>query len=223
MEASLHLELPRKWFIVFGSDLSKTSWATYSLDAPSKRQEVRFRAEKNWTAAKSLVFSFRYLKEDVKSALLSNWICHPLSQSQYRFRAEARMDVAGTVKLKSRIEYTFMDNEKPGFLILQDIEIPSTLKARWWLRLCFFDAVSYTNGIYAYENDVLYDFTSFLHYGKGLRGVIMMNAKLSGWLEMWLRIASVYYANKKAGSGWDELEGNRQVEAEVQARIRLSN
>jgi len=106
-------------------------------------------------------------------------------------------------------------------LIFQDVGIiAKQLRSKLWLRACFFDTQDYENSINAYENDVLYDFTSFLHYGKGLRGVFMIKTSPLAWLDLWLRISTVYYTNKKVGTGWDEVDGNRQNEIEVQVRIK---
>jgi len=67
---------------------------------------------------------------------------------------------------------------------------------------------------------VLYDFTSFMHYGKGLRGVVLFRMNPAGWLDLWLRFSTVYYTNKNIGTGWDEIGGNRQQEVEVQLRFK---
>jgi hypothetical protein len=110
----------------------------------------------------------------------------------------------------------------PGWLIFQDIEYSSSvLNAKTWLRVCFFDVPYYESRIYAYENDVLYDFTSFMHYGKGIRGILLFKWAPVNWLDLWLRLSTVYYTNKHIGSGWDEIDGNRQNEVEIQARIKF--
>jgi hypothetical protein len=223
-EVSLRIELAKKWLVELTSDISKNHWVSYSLDAPSVRREVRFSLEKNWASSRFLLFSGRYLNEDTKNEAAADRVCHPVKISQYKFRAELRLEAMDGIRLKSRIEYSVKDKARPGILIFQDIEFASDrFRSKLWLRMCFFDAVSYTNSIYAYENDVLYDFTSFLHYGKGLRGIIMLRTAPSTWMDLWLRISTVHYTNKNIGTGWDEVEGNRQFELEVQARISLSH
>jgi hypothetical protein len=110
----------------------------------------------------------------------------------------------------------------PGWLIFQDIEFsPSRIDAKIWLRVCFFDVPGYESRIYAYENDVLYDFTSFMHYGKGIRGIVLFRWSPVIWLDLWLRLSTVYYTDRHIGSGWDEINGNRQNEIEIQARIKF--
>jgi hypothetical protein len=222
LQVSLRIELARKWLIEFMTDNSQTQWASYGLAAPARQREIKVMAEKAWPDSRSLVFSFRYLNETVNDPDHSFRISHPVNLSQYRFRLEGRIEAMTGVRLKSRIEYNLVQGFHPGFLMFQDIEFPmNKINARIWLRACFFDAIEYECSIYAYENDVLYDFTSFMHYGKGLRGIIMARVSPVEWLDLWLRISTIYYTNKHVGSGMDELAGSRQNEAEAQVRIRL--
>lgn len=222
LQISMRGEMARKWLIELTSDLSEIRWITYGLKSPVKKREIRLIIEKAWPHARSLGLTCRYLNNSRENPVNSYWITHPDYMHQYKFRAEGRIEVKNGIKLKSRIEYTLMEASPPGWLIFQDIEFTlKHLNTRIWLRSCLFDAQGYENSIYAYENDVLYDFTSFLHYGKGLRAIIMARVNLHSCLDMWLRISTVYYTNKKVGSGWDELEGNRQNEIEIQVRLKI--
>ena len=222
LQVGIRIELPKKWLLEFMADISRTQWASYDLEAPSRRREIKIITEKAWPQARSLVFSFRYLNETVNDPSSSLWICHPVDLSQYKFRLEGRIEVTKGVGLKSRVEYNLVQGLHPGWLIFQDIEYsPEWLKAKFWIRACFFEVMDYESRIYAYENDVLYDFTSFMHYGKGVRGIMNIRFSLADWLDVWLRLSTIYYTNKNIGSGWDEVEGSRQNEIEMQVRIKV--
>ena len=60
-----------------------------------------------------------------------------------------------------------------------------------------------------------------MHYGKGVRGIIMTRFSPAKWMDLWLRLSTIYYTNKNIGSGWDEIESNRQNEIEIQVRIKV--
>lgn len=222
LQASIRIELPKKWLLEVMGDHSKSQWISYDLDSPSQRDEIKVLAEKAWPQARSMTFSFRYLEETVNDPANSFRISHPGSLSQYRLRLEGRIEASKNVRLKSRLECNLVDGLQPGYLVFQDVEFATDwLKAKIWLRACFFDVLEYESRIYAYENDVLYDFTSFMHYGKGLRGVMIIRFSPVNWMDLWLRLSTIYYTNKYIGSGWDEIDGNRQNEIEIQARIKV--
>jgi hypothetical protein len=222
IQVRMRAEMPAKWLIEFIADQSRSHWVSYDLAAPARRKEIGAITEKAWQNDKSIHFSFRYVAEAIKSPGKSEWICHTETLSQYRIRIEGRVKTASNVKLKSRVEINLVDGFNPSWLMFQDIELSSkALNARFWLRACFFEASDYAASIYAYENDVLYDFTSFLHYGKGLRGVAMVRLSPADWLDVWVRLSTVYYTNKKAGSGWEAVNGNRQNEIEFQLKIAI--
>jgi hypothetical protein len=222
LQVGIRVELPKKWLIEILNDHSRSYWASYNLAAPYTRRELRISVEKAWPQTRSLVFSFRYLKDLINDPENSTWICHPSSLTQYRLRLEGRIEMTAGMRLKSRVECNLVQGLHPGWLIFQDIELaPEWLKAKFWLRACFFDIMDYDSRIYAYENDVLYDFTSFMHYGKGIRGILMARFSMTKWMDTWIRLSTIYYTNKNIGSGWDEVEGNRQNEIEVQVRIKV--
>jgi hypothetical protein len=220
--AGLRLEIPGKWLVELDANHSHTRWVSYDLRAPSERKEIDLVIEKGWQKDRLLHFSFRYLEETIEDPQNSEWICHTAAISQYRLRLEGRVQTGNNVKLKSRFEFNLVHGLSPSWLIFQDIELKADLlKGKFWLRTCFFEAPEYEASIYAYENDVLYDFTSFMHYGKGLRGIFMARFSLLDWFDLWLRFSTIYYTNKKAGSGWDEADGSRQNEIEIQVRINF--
>lgn len=222
----LKVELPKKWLVELGTKISRSLWLSYNLDAPSVQKEIRLLAEKAWPQSKSMVFSFRYVENSRNDPESSSWISHPKNLSQYKFRIEGRFEANPGFRFKSRVECDFTTEKvqaiDPGWLLFQDIEYSlSRVDIKLWLRACIFDVPDYAGRIYAYENDVLYDFTSFMHYGKGLRGIVMFSYSPADFLDLWLRFSSVYYTSRQIGSGWDEIDGNRQNEIEIQVRIKI--
>ena len=228
LQASIRVELPKKWLVEAMTDISHSQWVQYDLAAPSRQREIRVLTEKAWPRARSIIFSFRYTQSDVNDPDNSVWISHPKSSSQYKLQIEGRIEAMKGVRLKSRVECKLVPKSDqdfyPGWLVFQDIEIaPEQVRTKFWLRICFFDVKDYESRIYAYENDVLYDFTSFMHFGKGVRGIISARLSPLKWLDCWIRLSTIYYTDKYIGSGWDELESRRQNEIEIQIRLKIQD
>jgi hypothetical protein len=186
-------------------------------------------ADRTWRDIGSFFFSVKYQEETAADPLKSTWIVHPGKESRFSFRIEGRLMVSEILTYKSRLEMnSFALNgnyRQQGFLILQDIGYaPKRFPLHFWLRICLFLTESYNNRIYAYENDVMYDFSSFMHDGKGLRNVWMLRYSPWDWLDCWIRLASVIYRDRSyTGSDWDRAEGSRLDELEVQIRLKLQH
>lgn len=222
LQVRFRTEWPHNLLLELTADHSRSKWASYNIMAPSDRTEISISLEKSFFDNDLFLLSFRYLDQDIENQSQSYWICHPTSLSKLKFRLENRLQGSPAVKLKFRIECSLVSKMKPGWLFFHDIEYaPERLKIKSWFRICFFDVKGYDSRIYAYENDVRYDFTSFMHYGKGIRGIIMLSYSPLGMIDIWLRLSTIYYVNKWIGSGWDEIEGNRQNEVEIQVRINV--
>jgi hypothetical protein len=142
-------------------------------------------------------------------------------------KLEGRYSVLKRFDFKTRVEMNnFQANTQPGlhgWLFFQDIGYTFV---RWplriWLRIGFFESDAYETRLYAYENDVLFDFSSFMHDGKGTRAVFLLKFSPYQWMDLWFRISSVQYRDRTViSSGWDEIEGNRMEEMEFQLRIKI--
>jgi hypothetical protein len=218
---SFRVELPRKWLAELSADHSRSSWISYDLDAPSEKSEVKLALEKAITNTQLVILSFKYLNT-LGSGMNDLFIIHPLKVNHYNLRLEGRVETEPGIRLKSRIEWNFSGDGRPGWLLFQDIEanFPGC-RMKSWLRLCFFDVPAYESRLYAYENDVLYDYTSFMYYGKGIRSIILFRFEPLHWMNLWLRFSMIYYTNKFIGTGWDETGKNRQHELEIQLRIKV--
>lgn len=222
-------ETPWWWIIRLVSDASGSRWVSYQLNAPSSEWYAMLSAEKAWRDKGTLFISARYREKTVADAQLTKWIVHPGTESRISFRLEGRLRASKSFTLKSRVEWNTvmfpgMRGEQ-GFLIFQDISYtPERIPLHFWVRIGLFESDSYESRLYAQENDVMYDFSSFQHYGKGLRNVWMIRYSPWKWLDCWMRLASVIYSDRAyTGSDWDRAEGNRLDEVEVQVRMKLQH
>jgi hypothetical protein len=92
--------------------------------------------------------------------------------------------------------------------------------SHWSTRLAYFDTNDYSSAIYAFENDLLYNFTILPYYFRGSRFYI--NARFKIWEDSYLeaRFAQTFLANKKSfGDGLDKIEGQMRSDIKLQWRL----
>ena len=117
---------------------------------------------------------------------------------------------------KSGVLYNFYKygNEKgsSGYLLYQDIGWKWS-KINFILRLAFFDAETYENRLYSYENDVLYAFSSNQYNGKGIRFFFNFSYKIFKNLQLCFKVSNTFYLDRDViGSGNDEILGPNKTD-----------
>jgi hypothetical protein len=226
LRAKLRLGLPHRWNIEALADISESPWIRYNLDLPTSQFMAMGTVDKNWRSQGMLTLSFKYLRKTVEMPDVFTMIARAGYSEQFRIRMEGRYETIPGVAMKTRIESNMVwvpgKNYRPAWLLFQDIAFKLPHKAyRIWLRVCYFEVSSYDTRMYAYENDVLYDFTSYMYYGKGMRGILMLSWSPLAWIDTWVRFSTVFYSDRKAGSGSEQIDGNRMNELEFQVRIKI--
>ena len=87
-------------------------------------------------------------------------------------------------------------------------------------RLAIFDTQDFNTRIYAYENDVLYNFSIPAYYGKGMRFYINAHWDINRKMSIWLRYANFFYSDRNViSSGLEEIQGNNKSDFRVQMRF----
>jgi opacity protein-like surface antigen len=223
----IRMETASRWLINLTADVCSNRWVTYQLPSPSRQWSAILSTERAWRDMGGLYFSARYKKLTSKPSGEFSHILHPGYDEQVGLKLEGRYAVMKRFEFKTRVAMNyFREHPLPGsagWLLFQDIGYTAI---RWpvriWMRICFFESETFETRLYAYENDVLFDFSSFMHDGKGTRAIFMI--KYNPWprLDIWFRIASVNYRDRPViSSGWDEIEGDRLEELEFQFRLKI--
>ena len=120
---------------------------------------------------------------------------------------------------KSGVLYNYYKygNEKgsSGYLLYQDFGWKWS-KINFILRLAFFDAESYENRLYSYENDVLYAFSSNQYNGKGIRFFFNFNYKIFKNLQLCFKVSNTFYLDRNViGSGNEEISGPNKTDFHI--------
>ena len=110
-----------------------------------------------------------------------------------------------------------------GYLIYQDFAfVPLRAKLSANLRISYFNTPSYNSRLYAYEDDILYNFSFGMYSGKGFRNYMNVKYKLLKNTDVWLRYSLFHYKNINViGSGLDEINGNEKSEVKFQLRYQF--
>lgn len=144
------------------------------------------------------------------------------SKKSYRFNFNYQW--SKSLETRNRIEAshfkTSSNTKYHGWMIYQDllyhpIDHPVTLST----RLAYYDVENFDAGIYAYENDLLYNFYVPVYSGRGWRNYF--NLRYDGIRSLTLegRYAVTYQPDAiSLGSGLDLINGHKRSEVKFQIR-----
>ena len=108
-------------------------------------------------------------------------------------------------------------------MVSQDVGFhPEKLKLNVWGRVGYFKTDDYDSRIYAYENDLLYQFSVPSFYGEGIRSYLTGKVKICEKMELWFKAARTWFFDVDSlGSGYTLIEGNKRTEVKFQLRFRI--
>jgi len=221
--AGLNINPSRHWSIQVYADYFKFPWLRFRVDAPSEGYELL--GQLTFTPSKTFTAMLRF-KSEVKQQNTNLVVSynHLDNVKRENYRAEVKWVIGKSFGFQNRLEVVQYKkgeiSSEFGYLAYQDVNYrPLSSKISGNIRVAYFNTASYDSRIYAYEDDVLYNFTFGLYNGKGLRGYANLKYKLAKKLDVWSRYAIFHYQNvSTVGSGLDEIQG--QVKSEIRLQIR---
>ena len=221
--AGISIKHSDAWRIEAYADFFKFPWLRYRVDAPSTGTD--YLVQLNYKPNKQLEIYTRYRAKS--KAINANFDLLTLStivqQPKINWRIHINYKVNCAVTLRTRTEMTWFDKKgisaEQGFLLYFDCLFKPMLKPySVSLRLQYFETEGYNSRLYAYENDILYNFSIPIFYGKGHIYYININYDVDKKLSIWVKYAQTIYNDKTViGSGLDEIKGNVKTELKVQA------
>ncbi|MDR0368578.1 MAG: helix-hairpin-helix domain-containing protein [Bacteroidales bacterium] len=207
-------------------DYFRFEWLRYRVDAPSDGYEAQTKVEFRLNRRFSAYFRLKYKQKAINyAANYYNEITHYHRQS---YRLHWVYNPFFQLTLKSRIEILNYQAAKhadfrQGYIMYQDIKwslkkIPLNVS----LRFAVFDAYSYNERIYTYEDDVLYAFSVPAFYGKGTRVYLSGKISITSYLDLWAKIAQTFYRDKTSiGNSLTFIDGNTRTDVKMQVMIKL--
>jgi hypothetical protein len=185
LTGNFSFEAARNLFMSAGAEFRQFPWLRYRCTAPSfsSRKELRIR----YNMADNLRFEALYdfgltFTDDIQSEKVSIQ-----KESKTRtLRFSARYSPYENFTLGTRIDYKrFNQGESEGFMMFQDAgysfkKAPLSI----WFRFSLFRTDSWDSRLYAYENDLLYNFSIPSLSGEGSRSYLMVRWKISSMGEL---------------------------------------
>ncbi len=210
-------------------------WLKYRVDAPSGGREyyVQLAYKPNKVVEMYGVFRKDAKEQNITAEGLT--VGAPGTISRQSLRVHCNVSINRSLVMRSRVE-TIVYNHKQataeeGFLMLCDLLYKPALKP--WsgnVRVLYFETSGYNSRLYAFENDVLYNFSIPAVFDKGYRYYLNANINISKWahrfisrktsVECWVRTAQTLYPGKKLiGSGADEINGDKKTDIKIQLMV----
>lgn len=224
--AGINISPSRKWTLSAYADYFRFPWLKFRVDAPSQGYEIL--AQVSYVPSKKFRATIRYkseLKQQNTDTEVSLNFLDPVIRRSYR--ADVTWKLTNSIALQNRIEVAnYQKSTLPaefGYLVYQDLSFsPSRSKLSGNFRVGYFNAPSYNSRLYAYEDDILYNFTFGMYNGNGIRNYVNLKYKLLKSVVLWARYALFYYKDTTTvGSGLDEINGNKKSEVKFQLRYQF--
>ena len=214
-------------------DVFEFPWLRYQADAPTRGRDIMVRF--NYQPGKMAVFGLLYKNEKKSGNEPAAWnvIAAVDAPVKKRWRLDMDLKVSAAMSMSARMEYIHIEREggwsKKGFLANSAFSIKrSFISGNMGLTL--FETDNYDTRIYAYEPDLLYNFSLPVFYGKGMHYYMnihrdLMRTKSAGErqfrLSAWLKWGQIFYKGVSSiGTGLDEIRGNRKSELKIQVLLQ---
>ncbi|MGF1924676.1 MAG: ComEA family DNA-binding protein [Bacteroidia bacterium] len=218
-----NISITRNWALSCYADYFKFPWLKFRIDAPSTGYEAL--SQLTYTPTKTFKANLRFKTESKQQNTDQDVPLNFLEiVKRQSLRADVNWKLSKTLSLQNRLELSNYRKGKTkleiGYLIYQDLAIaPSGSKFSGNARLGYFSTSSYNTRLYAYEDDLLYNFSFGMYHGKGIRNYINIKYKMLKKTDIWMRYAIFHYQNTNiVGSGLDQILGNKKSELKFQLR-----
>ncbi len=148
-------------------------------------------------------------------------------QTLQKFRFNVRYVINKTWSFQTRAEFSIYNDQingvKYGFMAFQDVKFKMlSVPVSFNLRLAYFDVQDWGSRIYAYENDVLYQFSVPAFNNRGIRAYLNVRYKIYKGIDFWLKVSNTHYTNiSEISSGNNASIGNNLTEIKTQLRFQF--
>lgn len=217
-------KLNRNWSIAAYTDRWSHQWAKFKQAFPSKGNEYLFKLRYYKKRKFEAYIQYFYELKKVNDSRSETKFKALSTKNLQRFRIHFSHKLNKSFELRNRIEFSFhkMGESTSGYLIYQDIIFKSNrYPLSFTARFSIFDAQDYDARIYAYENDILYEFYIPAYYKKGSRYYINLRYRLNRNITTEFRYSRTQLPGfKSIGSGSESILGDTRTN--IKAQIKLS-
>jgi len=205
------------------ADWFYSPWINYATIGPTRGYEFLLQVDYRHSRKLSAYSRIRYKSKADKNK--ADNLYYDEFANRTNFRTHFRYQISDQFFLRTRVEYVWFEylNRENGLLVFQDAGwSPSKPNLSAVARLAWFRTDSYNSRVYAYENDLLYNFSTLSFYGEGIRAYLNVRYNILNGLDGWFKIAQTIYSDRDViSSGNSLIDGNRKTEVKIQFRYRF--
>ena len=225
----LEYKLSKRFIVSAYADFWQHQWWRFRVDAPSNGHEYFFKSAFKFKNTEGYVQLKTKTKQENTTRADSSKVNQIMDKTKAQIRFHFQNKLTKHLTLRNRLELSsYQDEEQSkGFVVWQDIIWKGTLTPKRTddplsitSRLAFFDTDNYQSAIYAFENDLMYNFNVQPYYYRGTRFYINVGYSFNKNMLLECRIARTHLTNKNTfGSGLDEIKGNHRTDVKMQAHF----
>jgi hypothetical protein len=207
------------------ADSFKFPWLKYNIDAPTTGQEYLVQADFNLNRNLTMYFRWRSETKGINLSGVSETLRPVIDRNKQNFRYHISYRLNDQIAFRNRVEMVQFEKNgdyQYGFMILQDVNLDfDKLPLSVDLRYSLFDA-PYDARIYAYENDLLYNFSIPAYSGRGSRFYVLLRYKWASKLDFRFRYSHFLFTDRDfIGTSYDRIEGRMKSELKFQLVYRI--
>jgi hypothetical protein len=215
------------WRIDAYADIYRFPWLKFRVNAPTEGKD--YMVQVNYKPNKQFEIYTRF-KAEAKSINFNpdNLPMSPvIEQPRKNWRTHLSYRINRSFTIRNRVEVVWFDKKgaaaSEGFLFYTDLFYKPIMKPfSGNIRFLYFETDDYNSRLYAYENDLLYNYSIPVLYEKGYRYYLNINYDFSKKLQVWAKWAQFFYPEREEiGSGLDLIKGNKKTEIKLQLMYKF--
>jgi hypothetical protein len=208
-------KLTLNWY----ADYAHFPWKRYQVSLPSDAFDTMILARtllnKKWSLEGRYRLHIRQMDNTDKTMLVN--------RTEHRARLRLNFEAPSGLSLQTQVDGVAVNFKKSyqGYMLSEQIAY------QWrWLQLsanaAYFHTDNYDSRLYLYERSVLYNFSSLMCYGKGIRYALISRADIGRHLMLIAKIGVTnYFDRNKISSGLQEINGSSMTDVDVQMRWKF--
>ncbi len=217
--------------IDLSADVFSFPWLKYLVDAPSGGRDYLLQCTYAPNRRSSLSILYKSKAKQKSFAEPGNVAKGLIIIPQNNLRLQSSLQLSAKCRLSNRVETMWYDNNgsynEHGFLMYVQCDYKHSAKLSGNVRLQHFETDGYNSRLYAYESDMLYNYSvpqffdkGFHYYVNGkidLTSMFGMGRKSKFDMSCWIKWNQTIYNNKEIiGSGLDVISGSKKSELKAQ-------
>ena len=219
----MQFQMNKQWRFNGYYDIWRHPWLRFRVNAPSSGHE--WLARITYTKRRKMEAYFQ-LRQEIKTqntVVENGKFDAPVPINLFQARLHFGYQLAKGVEWRSRLDAGFFEKDgikQTGIMMYQDLIYKMVGSPLYFsTRFAIFDTDGFNVRFYAYERDVLNDFSIPAYYDRGTRFYIVSGYRLGRQWRLEARYARSYFTNLDfIGSGLDRIDGNTRSEVKAQLR-----